>query len=62
MIKKRALRERFGYLIKTKVYCTQVHDAGKERKLESIYLNEKYIAEEILEESRKGVEKEHCDR
>ena len=59
---KRALRERLGYLLKTKVYRAQVYDAGKDSKGESIYLHEKYIAEENLEGARKGVEKEHCAR
>ena len=59
---KRALRERLGYLLKTKVYRTQVHDSGKERKVESIYLHVKYIAEEIMEEASKVVEKDHYSR
>ena len=62
MIEKRALRERLGYLLKTKVCRAQVHDTGKESKGKSIDLHEKYISEEILEEARKRVEKEHCDR
>ena len=27
-----------------------------------MYFHEKYIAEDVLEEARKGVEKEHCNR
>ena len=50
---KRPLCGRLGYLRKTKVCRTQVHDAGKESKGESIYLHEKYIAEEITEEKGK---------
>ena len=46
---KRALCERLGSLLKTKVHRSQVHDAGKESKVESIDLHENYIAEEILE-------------
>ena len=59
---KWALCERLGHLLKTSVCRAQVHDAGKEKKGELIDSNEKYIAEEIAEESRKGVEKEHCSR
>ena len=33
---KRALHERLGYLLKTKVCCAQFHDAGKDSKGESI--------------------------
>ena len=54
---KRALCERLGYILSTKVFRAQVHDANKESKGESIYLHENYIAEEITEEARKGVEK-----
>ena len=59
---RRALRERLGSLLKAKVCRAQVHDAGKNRKGESIDLHEKYTAEDILEEARKGVEKENCAR
>ena len=52
-----ALRERLGSLLKTKVCRAQVHYGRKESKGELIYLHEKYIAEEILEEERKGLEK-----
>ena len=41
----------------TKVFRAQVHDANKESKGESIYLHENYIAEETLEEARKGVKR-----
>ena len=60
MSEKRVLCERLGSLLKTKVCRAQVHDAGKDRKGESIDFHEKYMAEEITEESRKGVEKKHC--
>jgi len=59
---KRALRDRLEFFLKTKVCRTQKYDAGKESKGEAIDLHEKYIAEEILEEARKGVEKEHSSR
>ena len=51
-----------GSFLQTKVCRAQVHDASKESKGESIDFHEKCIAEEILEESRKGVEKEHFAR
>ena len=51
-----------GSLLNTKVCRAQVYDVGKERKEESIYWHEKYIAEEILGEARKEVEKENCTR
>ena len=59
---KWALREHLGSLLTPKVYRAQVHDVGRESKGESIDLHEKYIAEGILEEARKGVEKEPCAR
>ena len=62
MSEKRAQCERLGYVLKTKVCCSQVHDASKESKGESIDFHEKYIAEEIMEEERKGVEKYYCAR
>ena len=49
-------------LLKTKVCRAQVYDTGKESKGESIDFHEKYILEEITEEERKGLEKEHCTR
>ena len=56
---KLTLRECFGSLFKTKVCRAQVHDFGKEGKLESIDLHGKCIAEEIMEEAMKGVENEN---
>ena len=50
---KRVLHERLGSRLNTKVYRSQVHDAGKESKGESVYVHEHYISEEIMEESRK---------
>ena len=62
MNEKIALRERLGSLLKTKLCRLQVNDAGKESKGELIDFHEKYIAEEITEEARKGLENEQCSR
>ena len=60
LIERRALRERLGYLLSTKVCRAQVHDASKERKLESIDFYENYIVEEMMEQARKTIENDHC--
>ena len=52
-----ALLKRFGSLLKTKACRPQVCDACNESKGEYIDLHEKYVAEEIIEEASKGVEK-----
>ena len=55
--KERAIYEHLGYLFKNKVCRAQVHDIGKGNKGESIEMHENYVAEEIMEESRKGVKR-----
>ena len=53
MSEKLVLYECMGPLLNNKVCRSQIHDAGKESKGESIDLHENYIVEEIMEESRK---------